>query len=94
MASPKDIFLTKEDLRNWWLSVNKKNDFLEVLAFAKSEMFCSSYVTADQIKGALALEQALLTIADTEPTAAEFPGPGLHHDLVVRKTADNQQPKE
>lgn len=85
MAAPKTILLQKKELRDWWLSVVKKNEFLEVMAFVMAELVHSRQVDQSQLIGARLLQEVMLTIADIEADIMELPGPGLRHDLTVKK---------
>ena len=85
MAAPKTVLLQKKELRDWWLSVVKKNEFLEVMAFVMAELAHGHSVDQSQLAGARLLQDVMLTIADFETNLMELPGPGLQHDLTVRK---------
>lgn len=91
MAAPKTVLLGKKELRDWWLSVVKKNEFMEVMALVTAEMVHSHKVSMEEVLGAKLLQETMMTIADVDTPLAEMPGPGIEHDLRAIKEADKNQ---
>lgn len=89
MTTAKILFLkrdpkTGESLAQWWSSVIDDPRFDLVLTFARAELM-ELQPSQENMRGAEIAFVTLHSMCQPEPTANEFPSPGLHHDFNVPK---------
>jgi len=91
MGEAKQLFQKDKDKRDSLAAIVGSDWFKTALAFAKSELMDDAGVDSAQLAGARKFESILLSLPVVDEPAAEFPGPGLHHQAPV---SESRKPKQ
>lgn len=82
--APKTQFLRQRDLVKASLAILKSDAFEQLMVYAKAE-FASRNPNNEQMTGANEFERTLLNMVNSGEIPAEFPSPGLEHNLDVKR---------